>query len=318
MSTSTPHRRGAGRALLLAGEIALGAACGTSDRMTAAHAPEPSSEPDAAPAGGSPSGGDASSGSGGGDGGSFGPGGTDAGGDAGGMLAAKHLLGGFGAYSAAQMSAVGSVGLTSVMDYVSITSGLSAAHASLKTYADQAASLGLTLIDDVPQQLTARFHTDGDMTALVNDMTSHMTFLDANPDVRSEISAYWMIDDWYTDFGSAKTALQEMTALIHQHTPGVPAICGFTGNTGYASTVAGYAQFAENFSPEGCDMVGVYLYPWGSGKPPMTNLANIEAALAMDGWNVADTPLVGIPQKVGSPDGSVGAWSASSLIARLA
>jgi hypothetical protein len=215
----------------------------------------------------------------------------------------KHILGGFGAYSSSAMASVGGVGLGTVMDYISIASGLSTAHASLTTYSKQAAALGLTMVDDIPQQLIDRYHKDWNQTTLLADLTTHLKWLVANSSIRSGIVGYWMIDDWYTDFGTAKTALQSMTALIHQYTPEIPAICGLTGNTSYGGSVGGYTKFAANFSPQGCDMVGVYLYPWGSGKPPMTNLLNIVAALKNNGWSLAQTPLVGIPQSYGGANG---------------
>ena len=152
------------------------------------------------------------------------------------------------------------------------------------------------MIDDIPHQLLDRFRDDSDMNSLVNDMTTHLQYLAANDAVRSNIVGFWMIDDWYDHPGAAKTALQKMTSLVHQYTPGIPAICGFTGNTGYSSSVSGYARFAANFSPEGCDMVAIYLYPYGSRGQPMTNLTNILGALQNNGWNVNDTRLVAYPR----------------------
>ncbi|MDD3370372.1 MAG: right-handed parallel beta-helix repeat-containing protein [Alphaproteobacteria bacterium] len=210
-----------------------------------------------------------------------------------------HILGGFGAYSATSMGVIKNLNMNAAMNYVSISSGLNAAHSSLLTYANRAASAGIKLIDDIPDQLIRRYHEDGNLTTLLADMTTHVKYVASNSTLKSTIVGYWMIDDWYTDFGTAKIPLQKMTALVHQYTPGKYAICGFTGNTGYGGSVSGYAKFAANFSPSGCDMVGVYLYPWGTNKVPMTNLANIVAALKQNGWNPSTTPLVGIPQSYG-------------------
>jgi hypothetical protein len=217
--------------------------------------------------------------------------------------ASLHVIGGFGAYSDTAMAAVDSVGGNSVMNYVSISGGLDAAHKALNTYANRAGNHGLKLIDDIPDQLIRRYHTDWNMTRLVADMTTHLKFIASNENLKAKLVGYWMIDDWYDNFGKAKTALQKMTSLIHQYTPGKYAICGFTGNTSYGGSVSGYTNFAANFSPSGCDMIGVYLYPWGSGKVPMTNLANILAAMKNNGWDPNKTPLIGIPQSYGGKFG---------------
>ncbi len=214
-----------------------------------------------------------------------------------------HMVGGFGAYSAAAMSAVASVGGNTIMNYVSISGGIGSANSRLTSYAAAASSKGLKLIDDVPDQLIRRWHSDRNTSKLLSDLTTHLKWLAENDNVLGHIAGYWMIDDWYSDFGAAKTVLQQMTALIHQYTPNKPAICGFTGNTSYGGSVSGYTKFAANYSPGGCDMVGVYMYPWGSGKIPMTNLANIIAALKNNGWDPSSRPLVGIPQSYGGKYG---------------
>jgi len=134
-------------------------------------------------------------------------------------------------------------------------------------------------------------------------MLTHIKYVAANDTIKNNLAGYWMIDDWYTDFGTAKEPLKYMTGLIRNNTPDIPAICGFTGNTSYGGSVSGYTKFASNFSSDGCDMVGVYLYPFGTNKVPMTNLPNILQALKNNGWNMSTTPLVGIPQSYGGKFG---------------
>ncbi len=214
-----------------------------------------------------------------------------------------HMVGGFGAYTSNAMNAVLSVGGNTIMDYVSMEKGLSIAHGTQKGYAVAARAKGLKLIDDIPDGLMRRWHNNRNTSQLVSDLTAHLKWLLDNPDILETMGGYWMIDDWYSDFGVARPILQKMTALIHQYTPNVPAICGFTGNPGEAKTVSGYMKFASNYSPSGCDMIGIYMYPWGGRAYPMTNLPNILAALKNYGWDPNTRPLIGIPQSYGGKYG---------------
>ncbi|MDD3370373.1 MAG: glycosyl hydrolase family 28-related protein [Alphaproteobacteria bacterium] len=212
--------------------------------------------------------------------------------------ASLHIIGGFNASKDSEMVAVKAIGGNTVMNYN--TSGtLSSMQTRLVSMANRASNNGLMLIDDIPHQLLAQYKEDWDLNKLVSNMTAHVKYIAANDSVRSKILGYYMIGDWHTDLGKAKTALQKMTALIRKYTPGKYAICGVSGNTGYGSSVSGYLDFASNFSPAGCDILGVYLYPWGSGKPPMTNLANILEAFKKFDWNINETPFMGMPQSYG-------------------
>jgi len=189
--------------------------------------------------------------------------------------------------------------MNSAMNYVSIADGLDNAHLRLSIYAAESSRIGIKLIDDIPDQLIRRYHEDWNLTKLKSDMQKHMNFIATTATVRNNLSGYWMIDDWYSDFGAAKEPLKYMTGLIRSTTPDLPAICGFTGNTTYGGSVSGYAQFTANFSSEGCDMIGIYMYPYGTNKAPMTNLPIILQAFKNAGWDSSKTPLVGIPQSYG-------------------
>jgi hypothetical protein len=75
------------------------------------------------------------------------------------------------------------------------------------------------------------------------------------------IVGYWVLDDWVPwDAGSARQILIKIHNLIQQYTPGRPAICGFGGGVS-SDHGSGWDDWeADNFSPQGCDMVGFYIY----------------------------------------------------------
>ena len=75
------------------------------------------------------------------------------------------------------------------------------------------------------------------------------------------IVGYWVLDDWVSwDAGGARQLLIKIHQLTQQYTPGRPAICGFGGSIGL-NQVYGWADWlADNFSPQGCDEVGFYIY----------------------------------------------------------
>jgi hypothetical protein len=214
-----------------------------------------------------------------------------------------HIIGGFRAKSETEMAALAKAGGNVVMNYNSIGS-LESMHKRLVIYTNRAAKYNLKMIDDIPHTLISQFHKDWDLDKAVTMLTAHMKWLAANDDVRSRIVGYWMIDDWDTDFGKAKVALQKMTGLVRKYTPGKYAICGVQGNSGWAGDVAKYqARFTLNYSPEGCDMIGVYMYPYGAGKTPMKNIANVLQAFRNVGWSNESRPLVGISQSYGGQYG---------------
>lgn len=128
------------------------------------------------------------------------------------------------------------------------------------------------------------------------------------------IAGYWVLDDWVPwDVGSARGLLIKVHDLIQQDTPGRPAICGFGGFLGRRPAGAGFGwldRLADNFSPQGCDMVGLYIYtPTPAVDLPasyydwsMTKvLPAVFASLGKRGWNIAREPLIGIVQAFGGP-----------------
>ncbi|GHO82734.1 hypothetical protein [Dictyobacter formicarum] len=126
------------------------------------------------------------------------------------------------------------------------------------------------------------------------------------------IIGYWVLDDWVPwDKGSAKQLLIKIHTLIQQFTPDRPAICGF-GGTLTANHTFGWADWlADNFSPDGCDEVGLYIYATSISAAsqipsPETYdwsmssiLPVIFRSLQQRGWNIAKEPFIGIGQAFG-------------------
>ncbi len=120
------------------------------------------------------------------------------------------------------------------------------------------------------------------------------------------VVGYWILDDWKYTSGSARDFLIKVNALIHEITPRRPSICGFGGGVDTVSGVFDWDDgLAANFSPDGCDMVGLYLYgehgedaaryDWTMPKV----LDAVFGSLKSRGWDQIKTPLVGIPQAFG-------------------
>jgi hypothetical protein len=195
-----------------------------------------------------------------------------------------HFVGAFSAGDNPDVAA--SVGLDSILDY-----GYNPVAGDSKSTALKAANL--KIIDQIPDKYMRQFDSDGNLQALLNNMTTHLKAVQNN----SQIIAYWVLDDWSHD-GTAKTALQQMNALIHQYTPGKPSICGFSGNSG------NYAGKTKNFSPTGCDMVGLYIYPQSDKEYDLpTILPALVSGLKAQGWDIASNPLVGVPLSYGGANG---------------
>ena len=120
------------------------------------------------------------------------------------------------------------------------------------------------------------------------------------------VLGYWVLDDWATwDEGSAKLVLQAIHAQIKSYTPSYPAICGIGVAVDTPGTTNWLPGIALNYSNGGCDMVGIYSYV--NTYPSYTNgsqfdftlkasLAAAFASLRQQGWNVQNTPLLGINQ----------------------
>jgi len=125
------------------------------------------------------------------------------------------------------------------------------------------------------------------------------------------VNAYWVLDDWPAwDYGSAKTLLQKIHTLIQQYTPNRPAICGFGAGFGYQHDDYWYDGEAANFSPQGCDLVGLYIYAVSEPiqvNPPSnafdwsmpTILPKIFTSLSRRGWSISREPMIGIGQAFG-------------------
>lgn len=120
------------------------------------------------------------------------------------------------------------------------------------------------------------------------------------------ILGYWVLDDWAIwDSGSAKLVLQAIHSQIQIYTPSFPAICGIgvaIDKPGISDWVPGLAL---NYSNSGCDMVGIYSYissysTYMNGSQfdftLKAGLSALFASLQQQGWNIHNTPLLGIGQ----------------------
>ena len=137
---------------------------------------------------------------------------------------------------------------------------------------------------------------------LLNDLTTHLRQEQKN----TTIIGYWILDDWNYGDGTGKDLLVRMNSIIHQYTPDKPSICGFGGGLAPLPGAA-YSwddNLADNFSPQGCDMVGLYIYgdsnTTGTYDWTMSGiLPAVFTSLKNRGWDIIEEPLVGIPQAFG-------------------
>lgn len=143
--------------------------------------------------------------------------------------------------------------------------------------------------------------------AVFNDLIAHLKQVQNDP----SIVGYWVLDDWSYGDGTGKDFLVQMNRLIHYYTPGKPSICGFGAGILPRSTASDYWNdgTAANFSPQGCDMVGLYIYAdsntTGTYDWTMSQiLPTIFASLKKRGWDSTKEPLIGIPQAFGGTVGS--------------
>jgi len=172
----------------------------------------------------------------------------------------------------------------------------------------------MKLIDAIPEEYlyyyechihnTCSASTYPELTAvqvLLTDVTNHLQQEKNNP----LIVGYWVLDDWNFGDGTGKDLLVQINNLIHRYTPGKPSICGFGGGIPPLPSKGGWDdQVTDNFSPQGCDMIGLYIYAKnGSTGKYDWNMSNILpaafAALKKRGWDSMKEPLVGIPQVFG-------------------
>jgi hypothetical protein len=143
---------------------------------------------------------------------------------------------------------------------------------------------------------------------LLADVAAHLQQVKDNP----LIAGYWALDDWVSwDAGSARPLLAKIHDLVQRYTPGRPVICGF-GGTIWINQKYGWNDWvAENFTPQGCDEVALYIYASTSAsttQAPRADAVNwsmigllpaIFASLQQRGWNIKQTPLIGVGQAFG-------------------
>jgi hypothetical protein len=157
-----------------------------------------------------------------------------------------------------------------------------------------------------------------DENALLAAVAAHLKQVKTN----QLIIGYWVLDDWEQwDAGSARQLLIRIHSLIRRYTPGRPAICGFGAAISYSGDASGWSDWVvANFSPQGCDMVGFYLYtPELLATTPTPSpdtydwsmsavLSAMFASLRQRGWSLAKEPLVGIGQAFGGLMVHSGYW----------
>jgi len=152
---------------------------------------------------------------------------------------------------------------------------------------------------DVYPQLTSD-------NVVIASVSAHLQSVQNSP----YIIGFWVLDDqalWDTP-GYAVNILNQSRTLIHQTNPNWFTVCGFGGAMGANYTTGWTTSLAQNFTTQGCDMVGLYNY--SSSQPnniPLPNSDNFDwsmshllpqefASLQAQGWNITKEPLVGIPQ----------------------
>jgi hypothetical protein len=146
---------------------------------------------------------------------------------------------------------------------------------------------------------------------LLAAISNHLRAVASNP----LVIGYWVLDDqalWDTP-GYAKDILTKAHELIQHYTPDRPAICGYGASISANKAYSWYAPLALNFTSEGCDMVGLYIY---SDSQPLSTpninpdtfdwtmsglLPQIFSSLHAQGWDIKKEPLMGIGQAWAGP-----------------
>jgi hypothetical protein len=220
----------------------------------------------------------------------------------------SHFIGGFSIESNAEIANAAGDGIQSALIYGFAPKGYDPVSKALAAH-------NIKIIDAMPWEYLYYYECHIHQTcspttfpelrstgALLGDLTAHLKQVHGN----SSIIAYWVLDDWPYSDGSGKNLLIQMNSLIHQYTPGKPSICGFAGHIPPLpqTTLHWYDGTAANFSPKGCDMVGLYIYgqPHTTGSYDWTMsriLPAVYTSLRNRGWDRTTTPLVGIPQAFG-------------------
>ena len=153
--------------------------------------------------------------------------------------------------------------------------------------------------------------------ALLADVTDHLRQVQNN----QLVVGYWVLDDWASwDAGSAQPILIKIHALIQKYTPKHPAICGFGALLDANHSFDWSDWLADNFSPDGCDAVGLYVYTREllNTSPSIADtydwsmsslLPVLFNSLQRRGWNIAQEPLIGIGQAFGGVDANTRRYS---------
>ncbi len=219
----------------------------------------------------------------------------------------NHIAGGFSIQTQAAVTNAAANGVAATLVYGYVPRANDSLSRSLK-------AKQMKIIDAMPWEYLYYFECQTHNTcsisfpeltstqALYTDIANHLQQEQNN----SMVIGYWVLDDWPYGNGGARDLLVRINQLIHQYTPGKPSICGFPGTLNpLPSFSTGWddAQ-ADNFSPQGCDMVGLYIYgdsgSTGTYDWTMTStLPAVFASLRSRGWDRTKEPLVGIPQAFG-------------------
>ncbi len=219
----------------------------------------------------------------------------------------NHMTGGFGITTSTEIANAVADGVTATLVYGYAPKENDSL--SLMLQANQ-----MKIIDEMPWEYLYYFECQTHRTcstsfpeltslqALYTDITNHLQQVQND----SMIIGYWVLDDWHYGNGTAKDILVHINNLIHRYTPGKPSICGFPGGLApLPSNDSGWDDTqADNFSPQGCDMVGLYIYgdsdSTGTYDWTMSHtLPAVFASLKQRGWDRTREPLVGIPQAFG-------------------
>jgi hypothetical protein len=146
--------------------------------------------------------------------------------------------------------------------------------------------------------------------ALLAAVAAHLKQVKDNP----LVIGYWVLDDWVQwDAGSARPLLVKIHQLIQRYTPDRPAICGFGGGIGLRQEYVWADWLADNFSPQGCDKVGFYIYTLSMPNTTPAEASDVYnwsmsgvlpamfTSLQQRGWSISKEPLIGIVQAFGGP-----------------
>ncbi len=147
----------------------------------------------------------------------------------------------------------------------------------------------------------------------------------------SLVKGYWVLDDQIdvSLYGSLKYILQNIHKLIQQYTPGLPAMCGFGAEINLNHFVSWRPGIAADFSTQGCDMVGLYIYASASPENPAPLATSYDwtmsdllpamfVSLQQQGWDITKTPLIGVGHAWGlhTKEGDFAALTPQSMVAQ--